>query len=208
MKTVDDTPDVSGKPVAHVAPMGSPKTVSSDDSVICDTPPLPPRTRLRSSSQSSQAAEAFPTPAEAKEAMNKAKIAAFYKRSQASTSPAVTRLSSKLKSQSKRKASRQTPSPIKVASRVEAIEKALKKKPRKEPVLQSVPEESVSQGPSKDAKALLEFKFLEMDDKKDSDSDDDFKKDSPNMLVELARFKRLHAKAQEPKKKSSKSANK
>ena len=70
--------------------------------------------------------------------------------------------------------------------------------------------------PSKDAKALLEFKFLEMEDKKDkdkknkndSDSDDDFKKDSPNMLVELARFKRLHAKAQEPKKKSSKSSNK
>ena len=174
----------NAQPIAHVAPISS----GSDDSIICETPEAvaqPPRTRSRASSTG---ASSDPTPAEA-EARRKEQIKAFYQKNccKSQASPAVTRLATKLNSLAKRKAQKQTPSPVKVSDRVEAIEKKMKKKPRTQ-VLETLDEEVAP----KSAQEKLNFDWIA---NKDYDSDDDFKPDSPNMLVEQARLNRLHDKA-------------
>ena len=129
-------------------------------------------------------------------------------------SPAVTRLASKLKTQKKRKAMRQTPSPIKVAERVSEIEKKISKRSRKTPL--ATLEEVTTPAPVS-AKAQLDFDFLqESQSKKSQDfrkelldnSDDDFKSRSPNMLCELADLNRRHAKADVPAKQKRSARNK
>ena len=102
---------------------------------------------------------------------------------------------------------RQTPSPIKVAERVDAIEKQLKKKTKNDVPLETLEEENVPaepEPPKKDAKQMINFEWLSKADE-DSDPDDDFKPNSPNYLVELARLNRLHSQANAKHGKSAKS---
>ena len=123
------------------------------------------------------------------------------------SSQQVTRLASKLKSQVKRKALRQTPSPVKVADRVSEIEKKITKKSRKIQ-LATLEEVSTPLPEPTSAKAQLQFDFLDTVKKnkdfrqklREEDSEDDFEAPQPNLLCELAEFNRRHAKAAPPAK--------
>ena len=182
--TVEETPEVS-KPIATVAPIVSPKKSGSgsDESVVCDTPAGVPSQPFEFHFKPVLTSTSQGEPSKVSRT-NARKIRSFYERA----SPAQTRLAKKLKSQAKRKAVRQTPSPIagRTIANVEQFAQVNNKKRSKKSPLATLDEE-VAKTPPK-SKNKLDFDFLASDD-------DDFKEDSPNLLCELAAFNRIHAKA-------------